>query len=48
MTFSEWCEITDNLMGEAGLALFRKFANGEISLDEFQKGMYAAMPLKNM
>lgn len=48
MTFSEWCSITDNLMGEAGLAVFRKFVRGEISSDEFYKGMYAAVPLENM
>lgn len=48
MTFSEWCSISDSLMGEAGLAVFRKFSRGEISLDEFHKGMYAAMPLENM
>lgn len=48
MTFSEWCSITDSLMGEAGLAVFHKFVKGEISSDEFYKGMYAAIPIENM
>lgn len=48
ITFSEWCKISDQLMGEAGVLVFQKFARGEISFDEFQKGMYAAMPIENM
>lgn len=48
MTFHEWCEVSEKVIGEAGMLIFNKFVRGEISFEECLKGLYAAIPLENM
>ena len=48
MTFHEWMEISEQIIGPEGCAVYCRFVSGEISFEECLKQMYEVMPQENI
>lgn len=47
MTFDEWMELSEKVIGQDGMFIFGEFAVGNISFDECLERMQEVMPIEN-
>ena len=47
MTFDEWMELSEKVIGQEGLFVFGEFTAGNISFDECLERMQEVMPVEN-
>lgn len=47
MTFDEWMELSERVIGQEGMFVFGEFASGNISFDECIERMQEVMPVEN-